>query len=160
LTATGANSLASSTSSSLLGWIGDAALTYRMLKDTTFTLVANQSIGPSVVGSLFKSDIIVANLNHSINARSSLSFSASASRTTATTTSDFVSASATYSYNFTRELSAQLTYRYQHRFASSGGTTIFDPITGFPTVSGTGPADSNSIMLAVSHSYTVLPPGN
>jgi hypothetical protein len=99
-------------------------------------------------------------LNHSINARSSLSFSASASRTTATTTSDFVSASATYSYNFTRELSAQLTYRYQHRFAGSGGTTIFDPITGFPTVSGTGPADSNSIMLTVSHSYTVLPPGN
>ncbi len=112
------------------------------------------------MGSLFKSDTISASLNHSINAQSSLSFFASASRQTSTTTTDFVSASATYSYNFTRELSAQLTYRYQHRFASSGGTTIFDPITGTPTVSGTGPADSNSIMLVVSHSYTVLPRGN
>jgi hypothetical protein len=71
-----------------------------------------------------------------------------------------MSASATYSYSFTRELSVQLTYRYQHRFASRGTTSIFDPITGFPTVSGLGPADSNSIMMVVSNSYTVLPRGN
>jgi hypothetical protein len=160
LTATGANSLGASTSSSLMDWIGDAALTYKMLKDTTFTLIASQSISSSVVGSLFKSDTISAGLNHSINAQSSLSFFASASRQTATTTTDFVSASATYSYNLTRELSAQLTYRYLHRFASSGATSIFDPITGTPTVSGITPADSNSIMLVVSHSYAVLPRGN
>ena len=160
LTATAANGLGSSASSSLMDWIGDAALTYKMLKNTTLTLIANQSIGPSLVGSLFKTDTISAGLNHSINAQSALSFFASGTRQITTTTTDFVSGSVTYSYNFTRELSAQLTYRYLHRFASSGGTSIFDPITGFPTVSGIGPADSSSIMLVVSHSYTVLPPGN
>jgi hypothetical protein len=155
----GANGSNSSASSSLADWIGDAALTYRVLKNTTLTLTASQSIAPSIVGSLFKRDSITAGLSHAINARSTLSFSASGDRSISTTTTDFASASATYSYNFTRDLSAQLTYRYQHRFASTGGS-IIDPITGTPTVSGTGPANSNSVMLVVSHSYTVLPPGN
>jgi len=160
LAVTGANNFGASTSSSLMDWIGDATLTYRMLKDTTLTLIASQSVGPSIVGSLSKQDSVSAGLSHTINSRSSLSFFASASRQTTTATTDFASASATYSYNFTRELSAQLTYRYQHRFASSGVGSIFDPITGTPTVAGTGPADSNSIMVVVSHSYTVLPPGH
>jgi hypothetical protein len=159
----GVNPLASigsnSSSSSLTDWIGDAVLTYRMLKNTTLVLTADQSIAPSVVGSLFKRDTIDASLIHNINAWSTLSFSASGTRQISTTTTDYATAAVTYSYNFTRELSAQLTYRYQHRFASTG-TTIFDPITGTPTVSGTGPASSNSVMLVVSHSYTVLPRGN
>ena len=100
LAATSVSSLGASTSSSLMSWIGDAALTYKMLKNTTFTLIASQSISPSVVGSLFKSDTISAGLNHSINAQSSLSFFASASRTTSTTTSDFASGSVTYSLQF------------------------------------------------------------
>ena len=45
------------------------------------------------------------------------------------------------------------------RFATSG-TAIFDPITGTPTVSGTGPASSNSVLLVVSCNFTVLPRGN
>jgi hypothetical protein len=147
-------------SSSDIGWIGDATLTYRMLKNTTLTLVANQSIGPSIVGSLFERDSITASLSQTINSHSTLSFSASGTRTIATTTTDFASASATYAYNFTRDWSAQFTYRYQHRFASTGGATIIDPITGTPTVGGTGPANSNSVMLAVTHNYTVLPHGN
>jgi hypothetical protein len=154
-----ASGLNTSTSSSLLDWIGDAVVTYRVLKSTTLTVLANQSVGPSVVGSLFKQQTISASLSHTINSRSSLSFFASGSRQISTTSTDFVSASASYSYNFTRELSAQLTYRYLHRFASAGGL-IFDPITGTPTVSGLGPTDSNSIMLTVSHNYTVLPRGN
>ena len=165
LTEGGVNPLAgiglnSPTSSSLLDWIGDAVITYRVLKNTTLTLLANQSIGPSVVGSLFKQNTVSATLNHNINSLSSLSFSASGNRQISSTSSDFVSASATYSYSFTRALSAQLTYRYLHRFASRGGGSIFDPITGTPTVSGLGPADSNSIMLVVSHNYTVLPRGH
>jgi hypothetical protein len=167
LTEGGANPLAStgpprsalSGSSSLTDWIGDAILTYRMLRNTTVTLNASQSIAPSVVGSLFKRDSIVAGLSHTINSWSTLSFSASANRQTSTTTTDFASASATYSYSFTRKLSAQFTYRYQHRFASAGAA-IFDPITGTPTVSGTGPADSHSVMMVVSHHYTVLPASN
>jgi len=156
----GTGSLGSSTSSALMDWIGDAVLTYRLLKNTTLSLIASQSISPSVVGSLFKADTVSASLNHSINSRSSLSFFTSVNRQIATTTTDFVSASATYSYSLTRDLSVALTYRYQHRFASRGATTILDPITGFPTVSGLGPADSNSIMMVVSNSYTILPRGN
>lgn len=146
-------------SSSLLDWIGDAVLTYRMLKSTTLSVIASQSVGPSVVGSLFKRDSITASLSHDINSRSTLSFSASGNRQISTTTTDFASASATYSYNLTREWLTSATYRYQHRFASTG-TTIFDPITGTPTVSGLGPADSHSLMFVVTHNWTVLPSGN
>jgi hypothetical protein len=156
----GSGVAAGSASSSLLDWIGEAALTYRMFSDTTVTLLASQSIGPSVVGSLFKQDTISAGLTYTINSRSSLSFFASGTRSIATTSTDFASASVTYGHNLTRDLSAQLTYRYQHRFAGAGGATIFDPITGTPTVSGTTAATSNSLMLVVSHSYTVLPRGN
>jgi hypothetical protein len=147
-------------SASSIDWIGDAVLTYRVLKNTSLSIIASQSISPSIVGSLFKRDTINATLSHSVNARSTLSFSASVNRQTATTTTDFASASVTYNYNFIRDWSAQLTYRYQHRFASTGGTAIIDPITGLPTVGGLGPADSNSIMLVVSNSFTMLPRGN
>ncbi|SDJ64137.1 MULTISPECIES: hypothetical protein [Bradyrhizobium] len=141
-------------------WIGDAVLTYKVLKNTTLAVTASQSIGPSVVGSLFKRDTVDATLSQTINAQSSLSMSASVSRQIGTTTTDYASASMTYSYNFIRDWTASLTYRYQHRFASTGGTTIIDPTTGFPTVSGIGPADSNSIMVVVSNSFTILPRGN
>jgi hypothetical protein len=147
-------------SNSDVDWIGDAVLTYRMLKNTTLAIIASQSIAPSIVGSLFKRDTIVASLSHTINSRSTLSFTASGTRQISTTTTDYASASATYSYSFTRDWTAQLTYRYQHRFESAGGATIIDPITGTPTVGGTGPASSNTILLAVTHSYTVLPRGN
>ena len=162
LSVAGANgNSGSSTSSSLMDWIGDAALTYKLLKDTTFILNASQSIGPSVVGSLFKTGHHQRRFgsHHKCSIRAVI-LRQSGTRQITTTTTDFVSGAVTYSYNFTRELSAQLTYRYLHRFASSGATSIFDPITGTPTVSGTSPADSNSIMLVVSHSYTMLPRGN
>jgi hypothetical protein len=141
-------------------WIGDAVLTYKMFKDTTLTLTANQSIGPSVVGSLFKRDSIVAELAYKINSSSTLTFSASGNRQISTTTTDYASASVTYSYNFLREWSAQFTYRYLHRFASTGAATNIDPLTNTPTVSGIGPADSHSVMVVVSRNFTVLPRGN
>jgi hypothetical protein len=146
-------------STAVSDWIGNATLTYRMLKNTTLAITASQSIAPSVVGSLFKTDTISATLSHTINSRSSLSLSANAYRLISTTSSDSVSASASYSYNLTRDVSASLTYRYLHRFAATGGATIIDPITGTPTLSGTGPADSNGIMFVVSNSYTILPRG-
>jgi hypothetical protein len=155
----GGTTSATPVSSSVSDWIGDAVLTYRMLKSTTLSVMASQSVGPSVVGSLFKRDSITASLIHIINSRSTLSLSAAGNRSISTTTTDYTSASATYSYNLTREWMASATYRYLHRFASTG-TTIFDPITGTPTVSGTGPADSHSLMFVVTHSWTVLPSGN
>jgi len=149
-----------SSNSTLLTWIGDAELTYKMLKNTTLTLDAKQTVAPSIVGSLFKTDLISASLNHTINSSSSLSFAASATESTSTTTTPFVSGSVTYAYKFTRDWSALFTYRYQHRFESTGGTGTIDPITGTPTVISTSPGSSNSIMVTVSHSYTVLPAGS
>jgi hypothetical protein len=146
--------------SAVADWIGDATLTYRLLKNTTLAVTASQSISPSIVGSLFKRDTINATLSHTINTKSTLSFSANVNRQIGITTTDYAAASMTYSYNFIRDWNASLTYRYQHRFASTGGTSIIDPTTGFPTVSGTGPADSNSIMVVVSNSYVILPSGN
>lgn len=146
------------TSSTQMDWIGDASLTYKWLKNTTLSLLASQTVGPSVVGSLVKQDTVSASLNHTINSRSSISLFSSVNRQITTTSVDFASASATYSYNLTKDVLAQVTYRYQHRFASNGtASSILDPITGLPTVSGFGPADSNSIMVVLSNSYTILP---
>ena len=146
-------------SNAVLDWIGDAVLTYKMMQDTTVTLLASQSVGPSIVGSLFKRDFVSANLIYTINSHSSLSFSAGANRQISTTTTDYASASATYSYNFTPEWLGQFTYRYQHRFASTGPTTI-DALTGIATVSGTGPADSHSLLFVFTHNYVLLPSGS
>jgi hypothetical protein len=158
-TTVGANGLPSAVSGTDIDWIGDAVLTYKMFKDTTLTLNASQSIAPSIVGSLFKRDTISLGLAYTINDHSTLSFSGSGNRQISTTTTDFASGSVSYSYKFTREWTAQFAYRYLHRFASSGTATV-DPITDTPTVSGTGPADSHSVMVVVSHSYTLLPAGN
>ena len=159
------NAIAAPTSASNTSLIGDMVLTYRMLKNTTLTLNAAQTIGPTLVGSLVKRTIIGAGVSHLINSRSNLSFATSVSQQTSSgTTSDFLSASITYGYLLTREWNAQLSYRYLHRFASTGSTAsslVLDPITGIPitAVNGTAPASSNSILLVVSRSVTLLPGG-
>lgn len=159
LASLGSTAGVSATSSSLLDWIGSASLSYRFLKNTTFSFVALQSIGPSVVGSLYKNDAVTASISQVINSKSSLSFSASAAETSSTIKTPYASASVTYSYQLLQELSAQLTYRHQHRFASTGGITTIDPITGTPTTSGTTVADSDSILIVLSHSNILVPNG-
>ena len=145
--------------STALDWIGDAILTYKFMKTATLSVIASQSVGPSIVGSLFKRDSISASVNYIINSRENLTFSASGNRQIAGTTTDYASVSATYGYNPIKDVSLQFTYRYQHRFASTG-TTTFDPLTGTPTVSGTGPADSHSVLFVATHNFLVLPHGN
>jgi hypothetical protein len=75
-----------------------------------------------------------------------------------------LSGSIVYSYLLTREWTAQVSYRYLHELGTSGSASpglIFDPVTGIPLpiASGSGPASSNSIMVVVSHSISVLPGG-
>lgn len=145
--------------STSLDWIGDAILTYKFMKTATLSVIASQSVGPSIVGSLIKRDTVSASVNYLVNSRENLTISASGNRQIAGTTTDYASVSATYGYNPIRDVSLQFTYRYQHRFASTG-TTIFDPLTGTPTVSGTGPADSHSVLFVATHNFLVLPHGN
>jgi hypothetical protein len=145
-------------SSTTIDWIADAVVTYCMLKDTTLTLTGSQSIGPTIVGSLFKTDAVGLDITKTINADSTISFSANATEQISTTATPFASASVTYNYTLTREWSAQMSYRYLHRFQSTGTTTI-DPITGTPTVSGLEPADSHALIFVLSHKFTLLPHG-
>lgn len=145
--------------SSALDWIGDAVFTYKFMKTATLSVVASQSVGPSVVGSLVKRDTISASVNCIINSRENISFSASGNRQIAQSTTDYASFSATYAYNPIRDLSLQFTYRYQHRFAGTG-TTIIDPVTGTPTSSGLTPADSHSLLFVATHNFVLLPHNN
>ncbi|MBR0685644.1 hypothetical protein JQ594_06930 [Bradyrhizobium manausense] len=145
--------------STSLDWIGDAILTYKFMKTATLSVLASQTVGPSIVGSLIKRDSLSASVNYLINSRENLTISASGNRQITGTTTDYASVSATYGYNPIQDVSLQFTYRYQHRFASTG-TTTFDPLTGTPTVSGTGPADSHSVMFVATHNFLVLPHGN
>jgi hypothetical protein len=154
-----------SASGSLTDFIGNMVLTYKMFADTTLTLNADQSITPSTVGSLIKSTSAGAGLSYQVNSHQTLSFATSLSRTTSSgATSDFLSGSITYSYLLTKEWTAQLSYRHLHEFANSGTTPtgfIVDPLSGIPipVLSGTGPIDSNSIMVIVSRTINVLPDG-
>jgi hypothetical protein len=155
-----------SSSGSIAGFITNAVLTYKMFPDTTLSLTGVRSISPSAVGSLVELTSIGAGLTRNVNSRQTLSFAADASRTTSSgTTSDFLSGSIIYSYLLTKEWTTQLSYRHLHRFATSGTGSagfILDPITGIPIplASGIGPADSNSIMMVVSRSVSILPDGN
>jgi hypothetical protein len=151
----------SPSSGAVADFITDMVLTYHMLKNTTVTLFGNQSIAPSVIGSLTKTTSVGASLSQTINSRSGLSFAASASRQTSTNSSDFYSASVTYSYQLAREWNSQISYRHLHRTGVTGTTSsaVFDPITGIPIVSSGGAADSDSLMFVLTRNFTVLPPG-
>jgi hypothetical protein len=156
--------LATSTpSGSVIGFITDMLLTYRMLKNTTLTLSGTQTVGPTVIGSLTQQTTVSASLTQIINGRSNLTFATSASRQTTTGSTDFYSQSVAYSYQPARDWNTQLVYRHLHRTAVTGTTSgvIFDPISGVPIVSaGGGAASSDSIMFVVSRHFTVLPRGN
>jgi hypothetical protein len=162
--AAGFSPIPSSTASSgsVAGFITDMLLTYQMLKNIKLTLSGNQTIGPSIIGSLTEVTTIATGLAYTINSRSTLSFGASASRLVTTNSSDFYIGSVTYGYQLAREWSAQLTYRYQHRSASTGSTTggVFDPVAGIPIVSSGGAANSNSIVAVLTRNFSLLPPGN
>lgn len=145
---------------SSLGFIGDMVLTYRVLKKTTVSFNANQTITPTVVGALVQSTAFGADLAHTINQFSALSFSGNFSRVTGSGSSDFMSFSAGYSRALAREWNAYLTYRYLRRSGSSGNAALLDPILGLPLITGQGPASDNSISLVISHNITLLPPGN
>jgi hypothetical protein len=144
--------------SSATGLIYDMALTYQALKNTTFTLSANQSVGPTAIGSLVKSSSVYATAVQAINSASALSFSANFGQNTSVGTSQYASASVSYSRTLTRDWTANLTYRYLHNFGTTGGTVAIAPIVaGIPVVTLSSAASSNSLIVVVSKSITVLP---
>lgn len=150
-----------SSSGSSIAPLYDLLLTYKMFADTTWTLAATQSVSPTLVGSLIEQTTVQTGVSRIVNSHETISFAASLSESiSAGTDVDYASASATYGYALTREWNAQFSYRYLHRFASAGtaGTTI-DPVTGIPIISGQGAADSHTVTLVVSRSFSLLPNG-
>jgi hypothetical protein len=143
-----------------VGFIADAHAIYRILKNTTLNLTASQSVSPSIVGALTKRSTIHAGVTQLVNARSSVSVAGDISRQTVSgTTNDFLSGSVSYAYQLAREWNASLTYRYLHRTAASGSNVLFDPVTGLPT-SSVGAASSNSLILTVAKTTTIIPPSD
>ena len=144
-------------SASATGLIYDMLLTYNALKSTTFTLGAFQSVGPTAIGSLIKTSTVRATITQIVNSASTLSFAADLNQNTSTTTSQFASASISYGRVLARDWNANITYRYLHSFGSTGDSTVFAPIAGTPIISNIGKASSNSLVVVVSKSITVLP---
>ncbi len=144
-------------SASATGLIYDMLLTYNALKNTTFTLGAFQSVGPTAIGSLIKTSTVRATVSQIVNSASTLSFAADLNQNTSTTTSQFASASVSYGRVLARDWNANITYRYLHSFGSTGDSTVFAPIAGTPIISNIGKASSSSLVVVVSKSITVLP---
>jgi hypothetical protein len=148
-------------SGSATGLIYDMLLTYKALKNTTFTVAAFQSVGPTAIGSLVQTASVRASISHAINSLSSVTFSADEFQNTSPGTgqSQYASASVSYSRTLARDWTAAITYRYLHSFGTTGGatTTALTPIIGgLPVISTIGAANSNSIVVVVSKSTTLL----
>jgi hypothetical protein len=144
---------------SSVGFIADAHAIYRILKNTTLNLAAGHSVSPSITGALTTRSTIHAGVTQAINARSSVSVAGDISRQTVSgSTNDFLSGSVSYAYQLAREWNTSLTYRYLHRTATAGNF-LLDPVTGLPT-SSVGAASSNSLMVTVAKTTTIIPPEN
>jgi hypothetical protein len=148
------------TSASATGLIYDMLLTYKALKNTTFTVAAFQSVGPTAIGSLVESTAVRASVNHVINSVSSVTFSADEFQNTSPGTgqSQFASASVSYSRALAKDWTAAITYRYLHNFGTTGATTTaLTPIVGgLPVISTLGAASSSSLVVVISRSSTLL----
>jgi hypothetical protein len=129
-------------------FVADAALNYRILKNTQISINAAQAIGPSALGEISKRISAGVSLRHTINRASSVALSANFSRNEAATTSDNYTASIAYNYQIARDWNASLTYFYRHRIYDST-TTAALPIANT--------ADSNSILFVVSKNTTLKP---
>jgi hypothetical protein len=74
---------------------------------------------------------------------------------------DYLTVATTLSQILARDWTLDLTYRYQHRSATTGtGNLTVDPITGVPIFlnsTGTGSASSNTLLFVLSRHLVVLP---
>jgi hypothetical protein len=147
-------------SASSAGLIYDMLLTYKALKNTTFTVAAFQSVGPTAIGTLFQSSSVRASVIQSINSASSVTFAADEFQNTTpgTAAGQFASASVSLTRTLARDWTAAITYRYLHSFGATGGSTsaLTPVIGGLPVISTIGPASSNSIVVTISNSSTLL----
>jgi hypothetical protein len=113
------------------GWVADVGLAYKLLKTTTVSFNASNSITPTLGGALQQSNSFGMALNHQINQLSNLGFTSQFSITNGSSQaaqfasvtggpSEFFSASVIYSYRLTHDWSTSLSYSYLQRNDSTG----------------------------------------
>lgn len=144
------------------GFVFDATLAWAFLPTAELTLNAGRSIGPSTLGSLIASEYAGAAIRYVVNPLSSLTTRIDLSRQAlGGNQADFFTASTTYSKTLARDWTLHLTYRYQHRGATSGGGNLtIDPLTGIPILiagNGSGSVSSNTLLFVLSHRLVILP---
>lgn len=124
------------------GALANAALTYLLLKSTTVSFTAGQSIVPTTLGPLQKISTVGANLSYNVNSWSTLSFSTQLAHISNNAfvggASDLFSARVNYGYRLTRELGTNLSYTYRHR----------DDVTGM--------ASSSTVLASLTYDFTLL----
>ena len=131
------------------GWVADVGLSYRLLKTTTISFNAANSITPTLGGALQQANSFGASLSHQINSLSDVSVSGQFSVTNSSSqaqqftaitggSSDFLSASVSYSYRLTRDWATNVSYTYLQRNDSTGFTS------------------ANLVLLSLSYDFTLM----
>lgn len=125
----------------------DVGLNYDLLKTTSISLNAAQSVIPTFTGQLQKSETVGFSLFHQINQVSNLSLFAQFAKTTSgtavfntvtTSNSDFWTASIRYNYRLTRDLNAAMSYSFNLR------------------EDNTGTAKANIVMVSLSYDFNLF----
>ena len=120
-------------------WVGNIGAKYQLLKTTTVSFTAAQSVFPTILGNLQKSSTVGALITHDINPLSYVSFSTQFAHTLSFgTEANFLSAQIAYGYKLTREWRTRLSYTYRQR------------------MDDTGTARSSTVLLSLTRDFTLL----
>jgi hypothetical protein len=102
-------------------WVANIGLQYQLLKNTKVSLTAAQTVMPTVLGDLQKSDTVGVTLSHDINHFSNLTFTSQIAHTLSLgTEANFFTASVAYAYKLTREWRTVVSYTYRQRNDDTG----------------------------------------
>jgi hypothetical protein len=134
-------------SGTVIGPVWTANLNYKLLKSTTFTLLAGESIYQGSLGDLTKSTRIGANVNHTINSISTLGLAVQAS-----ILEPPAGGSATNSYSGMVSYSHRLS---QEWFATA--TYIYRRLESTPTAGQNSTASSNAVLFVISKDFVLKP---
>jgi len=124
------------------GVLASAGFTYQLLKSTTVSLTAAQSIVPTTLGPLQKISTVGSTLNYTVNSWSNLSFSAQFAHISDNAfiggASDLFSAQVSYGYRLARDWRTNVSYTYRVR----------DDVTGM--------ASSSTILASLTYDFSLM----
>jgi len=120
-------------------WVANFGAKYQLLKTTSVSFTAAQSVAPTILGNLQKATTAGFSISHDINALSNLTFSTQFSHTLEfASEANFLSAQIAYAYKLTREWRTRLSYTYRQRNDD------------------TGVARSSTVLLSLTRDFNIL----